>query len=272
MSAPEARSKRETKKVESFTIEVKEKDNELKIEKGAGEKLGELENVVFKMNKLNSASEELKKLHSLCFGKAGVKTVLKRNLREFSGLVSDNMDAEKEKKKASLGKSDAKLIKALLDVCDLSPTGTKAQLVDRLVDFLEKPEASGKKSLVEKAGEKRKAAEKKKEKAEKKTTKVAKGKGKGGKAKKEKQERAPSAYILYCNSRRDKVKAENPDKGMTDITKILAEKWKGISDERKAKYEAQSKELKAELEAKKAKAAAKAGGEPKAKKQKTGKQ
>ena len=64
----------------------------------------------------------------------------------------------------------------MLDVCDLSPTGSKAQLIDRLLDFLEKPEASGKRSLAEKAGEKRKRAEKAKEKKAKKAAKTAKPK------------------------------------------------------------------------------------------------
>lgn len=63
----------------------------------------------------------------------------------------------------------------------------------------------------------------------------------------------PSAYILYCNSRREKVTNENPNASMIEITKILAQKWKDISDERKAKYEAQAKELKAEYDAKMAK-------------------
>ena len=75
-----------------------------------------------------------------------------------------------------------------------------------------------------------------------------------GKGKKEvKVKRPPSAYILYCNSRREKVTGENPGASMIEITKILAQKWKDISDERKAKYEAQAKELKAEYDAKMAK-------------------
>ena len=49
----------------------------------------------------------------------------------------------------------------MLDTCDLSPGGTKAEAAARLIDFLEAPHDSGKKSLVAKAGQKRKAAEKK---------------------------------------------------------------------------------------------------------------
>lgn len=151
--------------METFTIETKEKDDDFKIEAGKGEKLAEIDNVVFKIGKFESASDELKTLHRLCFGRAGQKTKVKRNLREFSGFVFENVKAEKDKKAAALSKTttSTKLLKGMLDVCDLSPSGTKVQLIERLLDFLEKPEASGKKSLVEKAGEKRKRAEKKKE-------------------------------------------------------------------------------------------------------------
>ena len=143
--ASAGREKREKKQVEAFTIEVKEKDDDFKIEQGAGEKLAEIENVVFKIGKFDSASDELKTLHRLCFGRAGQKTKVKRNLREFSGFVFENVKAEKEKKAAVLNKTSTstKLLKGMLDVCDLSPSGTKAQLVERLLDFLEKPEASG---------------------------------------------------------------------------------------------------------------------------------
>ena len=41
----------------------------------------------------------------------------------------------------------------------------------------------------------------------------AKAKAKAA-AKPAKQERAKTAYMLYCDSRRDKVKAENPDAGL----------------------------------------------------------
>ena len=101
-------------------------------------------------------------------------------------------------------------------------------------------------------------------KAEKKKGKKGKAKGGGSDLK-----RPPSAYLLYCNNKREKVKNENPGAGATEIIKILAEKWKGISDERRANYERQAAELKEEYDVKKAALEAKAGG-PAKKKQKTG--
>merc|ERR1740139_1091152 len=195
-------------------------------------------------------SDELKQLHRVCFGKPGAKLVVKKNLREFSGFVADDLTAEKAKKLTMVLKSDLKIIKGMLDTCDLSPGGTKAEAAARLVEFLEAPHDSGKKSLVEKAGQKRKVAEKKAGKAAAPAkASPAKGKGKAAAAK-PKQERAKTAFMLYCDSRRDKVKAENPDAGFGELTKLLADKWKGISAERKSKYELQAAALKEELAAK----------------------
>jgi len=73
---------------------------------------------------------------------------------------------------------------------------------------------------------------------------------------------APTAYPL----RRDKVKAENPGASFGELNKIMGEKWKTISDERKAKYVEQAAELKKEFDAKEGKAP-KASPSKKAKKE-----
>jgi hypothetical protein len=42
-----------------------------------------------------SSDEALSRLHSLCFGKAGTKTMRKKNLRLFNGFASDtDVDAK----------------------------------------------------------------------------------------------------------------------------------------------------------------------------------
>ena len=80
---------------------------------------------------------------------------------------------------------------------------------------------SGKRSLVEKAGEKRQRAEAKKARAEKKSKGKGKGGAKGGAAA---LKRPLTAFMLYCNNKRDKVVQENPEAKFTDISKILGEK------------------------------------------------
>jgi len=251
------RPKRESKAVDTFTVEEKEV-KEFVITAGAGAKLGDIENVKIKIDKLSAASDELKKMHQMCFGRPGKATVLKKNLREFSGLTVEGV--ELERKEAAVAKLDGKMLKTLLQLCDLSTTGTKKDNVDAFLAFLKEPADSGKKSLAVKAGEKRARAERKKAGAGKKGKKGGKAKGADG------LKRPLSAYMLYCNNKRDKVKAENPEASMIEVTKLLAEKWKGISDERRAKYEAEAAALKAEYDKKKAAA----GKPPAAKKQKVG--
>ncbi|KOO28658.1 protein dek [Chrysochromulina tobinii] len=237
------RPKREVKAVDTFKIEEKEV-KEFTIAAGAGTKLGDIENVKILIDKHPASSEELKKFHAVCFGRPGKQTEVKKNLREFSGFTLDG--AELEKKKASVSKLDGKMIKTLLALCDQPTSGTKAENVEALVAFLQEPAESGKKSLALKSGEKRARSEKK-------------AKGKGKKAKDE-LKRPPSGYLLYCNNKREKVKQENPDASATDMMKILAEKWKGISDERRQKYEAEAAALKAEYDKKKAALKAALGG------------
>jgi len=56
-----------------------------------------------------------------------------------------------------------------------------------------------------------------------------------------KDENAPkrplSAYLLWANENREAVKEENPDAAMTDLSKILGDKWKALSEGAKKKYQ-----------------------------------
>ena len=226
MSALE-RAPRERKEVVNFMPAEVKVTEEIVVPKGSGERLGDIDNVKIKIDKLNGGSEELKTLHRLCYGRPGKQTTVKKFLRDFCGFAAD---ADLAKKEETIGKLDGKMIKALLSTCDVSTSGTKKDNTSALAAFLQAPFASGKKSLAVKAGEKRKKAENKKARAEKKKGKRGK-KAKAGGASALK--RPPSAYLLYCNNKRAKVVGENPEAKATQIMQILAEKWKGISAERR---------------------------------------
>lgn len=47
--------------------------------------------------------------------------------------------------------------------------------------------------------------------------------------------RALSAYMFFCADNREKVKAENPDKKMTELSTVLGAMWKEMSDADKKK-------------------------------------
>ena len=60
--------------------------------------------------------------------------------------------------------------------------------------------------------------------------------------------RGLSAYMYYTADVRPKFKEENPDAKMTDLTKLMAAKWKTLSAEDKVPYEEKAKEDKARYE------------------------
>lgn len=56
--------------------------------------------------------------------------------------------------------------------------------------------------------------------------------------------RALSAYFFFCNEIRDSVRAENPNKKITEIATLLAEKWRALPDKKRVKYQKMHEEAK----------------------------
>ncbi|KAI8142731.1 hypothetical protein BJV82DRAFT_614071 [Fennellomyces sp. T-0311] len=60
------------------------------------------------------------------------------------------------------------------------------------------------------------------------------------KPKKKKDPNAPkgpgNVFFLYCRLERDKIKDEFPQENLGDVTKLLGQKWKGLTKEEKQKY------------------------------------
>ena len=49
-----------------------------------------------------------------------------------------------------------------------------------------------------------------------------------------------NAFIMFCNEKRDQVKKANPEAKMGEITKILGDEWKKMSDDDKKPYKAKA--------------------------------
>jgi hypothetical protein len=64
--------------------------------------------------------------------------------------------------------------------------------------------------------------------------------------------KAKNSYMLYSDAVRAQVKADNPTLASKEIVKLVADMWKGLSDEEKAPYKEQADEKKAEYEVAKA--------------------
>ncbi|KAI8144095.1 high mobility group box domain-containing protein [Fennellomyces sp. T-0311] len=89
-----------------------------------------------------------------------------------------------------------------------------------------------------------------------KVTKRAKAED-GGKTRRSKKDktgpkRGLSAYMFFSQEQRPKVKEDNPDANFGTIGKILGEKWKNMTDDEKAPYNAKADADKKRYEAEKA--------------------
>ena len=49
--------------------------------------------------------------------------------------------------------------------------------------------------------------------------------------------RALSAWIIYTNEQRPKFKADNPEKSTTELTTLMSQEWRNMTDTDKKKYE-----------------------------------
>jgi hypothetical protein len=154
------RRRRERKSIESFVPgESNAKEKEAYPE-GKGTKLKDIPNVVANFKSITWSDPHLRMLHTLAMRTGhGKKKELKSNLLEFSGIVyPDGKDDEEEREKTKekmykLKMPDLKSIMDLVDVdrsaasfgLDGSKTPDKEDHCNRLLEWLEKPEASGKK-------------------------------------------------------------------------------------------------------------------------------
>ena len=107
--------------------------------------------VDFNLDKIKSDDELLTLIHRMMYRTPGKRTVIKKNIREFSGLVYDDEEKDRAKTQDLIGRAFGSTLNAILDIFDLprgaGPEGVKEAKVGRIVAFLEKPEASAKKNL-----------------------------------------------------------------------------------------------------------------------------
>lgn len=185
-------------------------------------------------------------LHRVLYNVACKKKDVKRNIREFSGIVySELLDRSKflariERSTKTFGK-----MRDIAKILGVDSRTNKEDLKDALATFLEAPADHGAvhKSTVKKA-------EKRAEKEEKKVTKVAKKLGKKAAKKKTTKEDKPkkplSAYMIFSNEKREELVKKFPELSMPEIAKKTGELWKKADQE---KYKEMAKKMKADFEA-----------------------
>jgi len=180
-------SSRTKKKVERFTLD-EAKPKEIKIEVGAGKPLGDIENIVKRLEFTKPTHLYLRKLHSVLFSSSAKREVIKSNIKKFSGFVVQNKAEHRQIVTEKLVKSKMNDLKSMATLLDLDVGGTKDKLIDRIIDFLYNPQSSGKPY---------------RSKGKKRSKSSSKSKKKSKSSSKEKVKKGVSPYILFANEYRD---------------------------------------------------------------------
>lgn len=133
--------KRAKKSVERLDMQVP-KTFKLTIEEGSGEKLGDIPRIGFQLNK--TKPDSLVPLHSLLFDRRGKLSMIKKNIRLFSGFSFDADSEQFTKKRDKLQKNKKSKLLGMCEVLDLEKKGSHSDLVDKIMAFLLSPKSSGK--------------------------------------------------------------------------------------------------------------------------------
>jgi hypothetical protein len=215
---------------------------EIIIRKGKGSKLADIPNVAMLLAKFKSSDPVITLAHRIIFGTPGRTQTAKKHLREFSGFVYD----EDFKRENLIAKLSLKLVPSLRELSSLfclDKSGSKEELVDRLVAFLEKPHETDVEPAARKrsrspsptrsrsrspspAKKKSKKEDSESEEDKKKTKKSKKVKRVSSKDKGEKKKRPLSAYFLFTKDVRPAVTKKHPTEPVTELAKIMGEMWK----------------------------------------------
>lgn len=213
--------KRSRKQTNFFAV-VPEEKKALSAQEGSGIALGDNPYFLEQIEKLHGGDEVLKALHSLFFHSPGKKHEVKKHLRMFNGFAED-VDPKAIVQRIADKKKiwTVAVLKEALGLFGLLKGGDREELIERLVEYLVKPEVSSKRKTTKRKSSKKTKAPKKK--------------------------RAPSAYILFSSAHRAEVREANPAADFTEMAKLLADLWNKAGAEEKESWQKKSDEAKAAL-------------------------
>ncbi|XP_071043911.1 protein DEK isoform X2 [Parasteatoda tepidariorum] len=162
------RARKQVERLEvSFALPTKDKQ----IPEGRGQKLGDCPRIEFQIAKHSVA--DLKPLHRVLFNRQGTANDTKKNIRKFSGFPFQDGSSDFEQKKDKVQKFSIPVLKGICEILDIERSGTKEDIVMRLLQFLVCPKDSGKALPKKKtSGRDKKNASKKKGKGNNKKSKA----------------------------------------------------------------------------------------------------
>ncbi|XP_008196366.1 protein DEK isoform X2 [Tribolium castaneum] len=141
----EKSGKRERKNVQRFNEEFPSETKEVvkvEIPNGSGTSLGAIPRIDASISRFKN--EDMRLLHKILFKLQGKVTMIKKNIKKFNGFEFKKGSEEYSKKVASMTKCDVKQLKSICEMLDLQKTGSKDDIVERILDFLLEPKDSGK--------------------------------------------------------------------------------------------------------------------------------
>ncbi|CAD5111633.1 DgyrCDS926 [Dimorphilus gyrociliatus] len=135
--------KRERKQVERISYQQSpQKEHKIEIHVGKGTKLREIPRIELEFSK--HKAEELRTLHNFLFNRLVNSKLIKRNILQFSGFGFKKEDPEFKRKRDRLNKLTMAQMKVFCKVLDIEYAKTKEDFVNKIIDFLMCPKASGK--------------------------------------------------------------------------------------------------------------------------------
>ncbi|RZC40689.1 DEK, partial [Asbolus verrucosus] len=141
----EKSGKRERKNVQRFNEEFSSDSKEsskIDIPNGSGTALGNIPRIDASISRFKN--DDMKLFHRILFKTTGKSTMIKKNIKKFNGFDFKKDSDEYTKKVASMHKCEVKQLKSICEMLDLQKTGSKDDIIERIIEFLLDPKDSGK--------------------------------------------------------------------------------------------------------------------------------
>ncbi|CAF4559256.1 unnamed protein product [Rotaria socialis] len=134
------RSRRPTSRLDiSDSLPTKK---ELTIPQGHGKPLGEIEYINYQIT--HASTDALSRMRTICFGRRGNKSTIRKHLREFKGFEFSRDSEEYEKHLSNLVKFKKDQLKSISNILGLPATGRNTDHAERILNFLLEPLDEGK--------------------------------------------------------------------------------------------------------------------------------
>ncbi|CAF3918125.1 unnamed protein product [Rotaria magnacalcarata] len=134
------RSRRPTSRLDiSDSLPAKK---ELTIPQGHGKPLGEIEYINYQIT--HASTDALSRMRTICFGRRGNQSTMRKHLREFKGFEFSRDSEEYEKHLNHLVKLKKDQLKSISNILGLPAAGRNTDHAERILNFLLEPLDEGK--------------------------------------------------------------------------------------------------------------------------------